>query len=318
MLAVLASLSLIGSSRAFAFSPISHTSSSSLTGRISGTRQDVCGTRMMSNQQRVAVVTGANKGIGLEVCRILGRVPGVVCIMGCRNVKLGQEAAAGLQREGCNVTFAQLDISDKQSINNFALMIQKNFGGLDILVNNAAIAYKGRDPTPFQQQARPTLMTNFYGTLNLTESLAPLLRSGARVSNVASMSGPLKQFPRSAHERVLAPDFSRAELCGLVDNFIATAEAGTHSRAGWPNTCYGVSKAAINAYTRILARDLSARGILVNSCCPGWCATDMSSHSGPRSAAQGADTPAFLALLADGSPTGEYWTDRRIQNWSLS
>ena len=265
---------------------------------------------------RIAVVTGANKGIGLEVSKILGRQPGVLCIMGCRNPQLGEQAAAMLKQEGCNVTFAQLDIVDKASISHFVNVVKEKYGGLDILVNNAAIAFKGSDTTPFSQQARPTLTTNFYGTLAVCEALEPLLRPGARVSNVASMSGPLRQFPRAAHHRILAPDFSKEELCVLVDQFVVAAERGQHARAGWPNTCYGVSKAALNALTRIMARELAARDIAVNSCCPGWCATDMSSHSGPRSAAQGADTPAFLALLPPGSPSGHYWTDRQIQDWS--
>jgi len=230
--------------------------------------------------------------------------------------QLGQQAAAALQREGCNVTFVQLDINNTTSIATFAGKIKANYGGLDILVNNAAIAYKGRDTTPFARQARPTLHTNFYGTLALCEALVPLLRDGGRVSNVASMSGPLRQFPRKSHERVLAADFSKEELCALVDNFVETAEKGEHGRAGWPNTCYGVSKAALNALTRIMARELAPRNILVNSCCPGWCATDMSSHSGPRTAAQGADTPAFLALLPSGSLSGQYWTDRQVQDWT--
>lgn len=271
---------------------------------------------MMSSGPRVAVVTGANKGIGLEISRILGKVPGVVVCLGCRDEQRGQAAVSMLKAEGCNVTFCRLDINDQTSVAAFANAVNATYGGLDILVNNAAVAYKGRDPTPFAQQARPTIRTNYYGTLAVCEALIPLMRNGGRVVNVASMSGPLRQFPRRAHDRILAPDFSRAELCSLVDNFVETAEKGLHGRAGWPNTCYGVSKAALNALTRILAREVAPRDILVNSCCPGWCATDMSSHSGPKSAAQGADTPAYLALLPPGAPSGQYWTDRQIQDWS--
>ena len=308
----------------------------------------------------------------------------VVCL-GCRDEQRGQAAVSMLKAEGCNVTFCRLDINDQTSVAAFANAVNATYGGLDILVNNAAVAYKGRDPTPFAQQARPTIRTNYYGTLAVCEALIPLMRNGGRVVNVASMSGPLRQFPRRAHDRILAPDFSRAELCSLVDNFVETAEKGLHGRAGWPNTCYGVSKAALNALTRILAREVAPRdilgegrsvavdvlephkltavvrcGVAVNSCCPGWCATDMSSHSGPKvcdmsasegrrweqasaarrvgmysllrhrpvgmldthtcpvwqSAAQGADTPAYLALLPPGAPSGQYWTDRQIQDWS--
>jgi carbonyl reductase 1 len=175
---------------------------------------------MLAQQPRVAVVTGANKGIGLEVARILGSVPGVLCVIGCRNTQLGRQAADALKREGKNVTFAQLDITDEKSIQDFANSIKTTYGGLDILVNNAAIAFKGSDPTPFPKQARPTIRTNFYGTLAVCDALFPLLRSGGRVSNVASMSGPLRQFPQHTHSRVLAPDFSREELCALVESFV--------------------------------------------------------------------------------------------------
>lgn len=175
---------------------------------------------MLAQQPRVAVVTGANKGIGLEVARILGSVPGVLCVIGCRNTQLGRQAADALKREGKNVTFAQLDITDEKSIQDFANTIKTTYGGLDILVNNAAIAFKGSDPTPFPKQARPTIRTNFYGTLAVCDALFPLLRNGGRVSNVASMSGPLRQFPQHTHSRVLAPDFSREELCALVDSFV--------------------------------------------------------------------------------------------------
>ena len=150
--------------------------------------------------------------------------------MGCRNADLGKAAAAALAKEGCNVTFAQLDITDAQSISRFAQHISGAYGGLDILVNNAAIAFKGRDPTPFAQQARPTIQTNVHGTLAICDSLVPLLRPGGRIVNVASMSGPLRQFPRAARTRVLAPDFSRQELCALVESFVAAAERNLHQK----------------------------------------------------------------------------------------
>jgi hypothetical protein len=137
-------------------------------------------------------------------------------------LQLGQQAAAMLQREGCNVTFVQLDINDSKSIRDFATAVKASYGGLDILVNNAAIAFKGRDPTPFAQQARPTIKTNFYGTLAVCDALTPLLRQGGRLVNVASMSGPLRQFPPRARPRVLAPDFSRRELCALVSSLFCT------------------------------------------------------------------------------------------------
>eukprot|EP00667_Euglena_gracilis_P022903 EG_transcript_25664 len=246
---------------------------------------------------KLAVVTGSNKGIGYEIARLLGKVPDVLCLMACRNAALGAKAAAQLQAEGCNVRFLPLDIGDASSIAQFVTTLKGEYGGLDILVNNAAIAFKHDDPTPFSQQARPTLAVNLFGTAQLTDALAPLLRDGGRICNVASLSGFIDRYSPSLQAAFTDPNLTRDRLFGLANDFIQSVENGTHTQRGWPSSCYGVSKATLIAYTRIVAKELAPRGIAVNSMCPGYCATDMSSHAGPRSPAQGADTAAFLALL---------------------
>ncbi|EKX36642.1 hypothetical protein GUITHDRAFT_117185 [Guillardia theta CCMP2712] len=137
--------------------------------------------------------------------------------------------------------------------------------------------------------------------------------------------------------KILSPQLKKEDIIQLTESFVEHVQKGDHSVHGWPNTCYGVSKSAVNAYTRILAREvkeegkgtekggqevlweeeeLAERRILVNSCCPGYCATDMSSWGGTKTAAQGAETPVKLALLPDGSPTGEYWTEGHIVDWT--
>jgi carbonyl reductase 1 len=266
--------------------------------------------------QKIAVVTGANKGIGFEIARQLSRVPGVLCILACRDPHRGHAASNQLRAEGGNVTFAPLDVGNAASAAAFAAHLRAQYGALDILVNNAAIAFKGSDPTPFAQQARPTLAVNFFGTMELTDQLAPLLRPGATVVNVASSAGAITNYAPHLQAALRDPNLTRATLMNLVNDFVAGAETGTHSQRGWPNSCYGVSKAALIAYTRILARELQPRGITVNAMCPGYCDTDMTSHQGPRPPAQGADTAVYLALLPHGGPTGQFWYDRRIKDWA--
>jgi carbonyl reductase 1 len=151
---------------------------------------------MMS--QRIALITGGNKGIGKEIARKLGQPNNdMLAIIGCRNKDLGSAAAEELRGEGCNVIFKQLDICDASSIKTMSDSIADEFGHLDILVNNAGIAYKGSDNTPFQEQSAPTVNLNFFGTLNVIKTFLPLLTKSTspRIINVASQSGHLKIIP---------------------------------------------------------------------------------------------------------------------------
>lgn len=191
-------------------------------------------------------------------------------------------------------------------------------------------AFKGKDPTPFREQAGPTLRTNFYGTVALIDAMVPLLRKSAdpRVVCVASQSGRLAilDTDRAKQREVSSPDLTRARLLEMVRQFEADVQAGTHAAQGWPSTAYGMSKLALIAFGRVFAAE-EARGahggagdtkpIWLASCCPGWCATDMSSHSGPRSAEHGARTPAWLALRGkeEGARSGGFFYDEREIAW---
>ncbi|MBB6682320.1 SDR family NAD(P)-dependent oxidoreductase, partial [Aequorivita sp. 609] len=138
--------------------------------------------------KKVAVVTGANKGIGLAIVKGLCKAgfKGDI-LLTARNEKLGQEAIAGLQSEGCkNVIFHQLDICDQGSSLKLKKFLEEKYGGLDVLINNAGIAFKHSAPEPFGEQAEVTMRTNFWGTLWVCHALLPILRPGARVVNVSS------------------------------------------------------------------------------------------------------------------------------------
>lgn len=272
---------------------------------------------------KIAIVTGANKGIGFEIARGLSQQPGFRTILACRNQALGEaavnELTPGLATDSqleCRV----LDISDTASIDEFVRGVATDFSsGIDILINNAAIAFKSADPTPFQQQAAPTIHVNYVGTVELTRRMIPLLQKrapGARLVNVASMAGHLRIFPEgsASREKIASASetLSEEELDDLMRGFVSAVESGEH-KGVYPNTCYGTSKAAVIAYTKIIGRKYSE--LVINSCCPGWCATDMSSHSGPRSAAKGAETPLYLALDPAITTSGGFYQDLTPLKW---
>lgn len=241
---------------------------------------------------------------------------GIKTIVACRNADLGTQAVATLKGEGYDAEFRQLDIADKSSITTFADQLQADYPSIDILVNNAAIAFKGSDPTPFARQARPTIYVNYFGTLWTTEALLPLIRKSEhpRIVNVASESGHLSIIKsKDIRDAMTSSSLTYEELNCIMDNFVIAAEEGSHLRQGWPNTCYGTSKCGVIALTKIMARIES--GIIVNACCPGYCATDMSSQRGTKTAEEGARTPALLSTLPDGSVSGGFFSEGKEIEW---
>jgi len=140
-----------------------------------------------------------------------------------------------------------------------------------VLVNNAAIAFKAADPTPFEGQTGPTLKTNFHGTVRLTEKLLPLLEKSpaGRIATVASMAGALGQVSAERQKEFTSPSLTTERLVALADEFAADVKAGVHKKRGWGNSNYGFSKLCVIAYTKVLARKYAGKPLLVNACCPG-------------------------------------------------
>jgi len=262
--------------------------------------------------ERIAVVSGSNKGIGLEIVRQLAR-SGVHAALTSRSEAAGQAARAALEREGLRAGYHALDVTDEQSVRALARWIEAEHGGLDILVNNAGVAFDGFDA----EIARATLETNLFGALRLTDALLPLLRPGARIVMVSSGLGDRGALAPPLRARFDEATLTRDALLALMRKFIADVAAGRHASEGWPSSAYRVSKIGLNALTVILGRELAAdgRGILCNAACPGWVRTDMGGPHAPRSEEEGADTPVWLALLPPGGPQGGIFRDRKPAAW---
>lgn len=265
---------------------------------------------------KVAVVTGANKGIGFAIVRgLCKRFDGVVYLTS-RDETRGENAVTQLIKEGLHPKYHQLDITSVKSVEKFRDYINKEYGGIDILVNNAAIAFKNNAKEPVTVQAEQTLFVNYFSLLSTCEILFPILRVGARVVNISSSCGHLNQIPSVAlRNRFKDPNLTIEQLGELMQEYIEAARKGTQL-AEWGNSSYVVSKVGVTALTKIQQRMYNDRDIKVNAVHPGYVATDMSSHKGPLTIDEGASAPLFLALDAGDSVRGQYvWYNSKIVSW---
>jgi len=258
------------------------------------------------------IVTGGNKGIGFSIVKLLAQnsINNKV-ILTSRNVELGLKAVADLALP--NVSYMQLDICDKSSIQKFTEDFKQKYSNIDVLINNAAIAFKG---DRFDSEvASITVNTNYFGTLQVIETLFPLLHSGSRIINIASVAGNLNIIKSNELKlKFTSPTLTIDELNTLMNQFIEDVKTNTYQEKGWPRSAYGVSKVGVIALTHILARN--DKNIFVNCCCPGFVKTDMSSHRGVKTTDEGADTPVWLALLPpESTVNGKFFADRAERTW---
>ncbi len=251
----------------------------------------------------LAIVTGANRGLGLETSRALA-ARGMRVLLAARREPEGRRAAAALAAEGRDAFAWPLDLGDPASVDRFAERAE----GLriDALVENAGV-YRGRfDP----EAARESMEVNALGPLRLADALAPQLAPGARVVMVSSGMGELSGLPADLR-RAVHSVHGREDLARLADDLVLRARRGD----GGAYLAYAVSKAALNAATRLLAAELAPRGILVNAVCPGWVRTDMGGAGAPRSIEEGSAGIVWAATLPPDGPTGGFFRDGRPIPW---
>lgn len=235
------------------------------------------------NHQKIAIVTGGNRGIGLEICKQLLQ-KGYAVVMGSRDLKKGKAAAKeafkGILSAGRQPEVCQLDLTDQHSISQAAQWMEKEYGQLDLLINNAGILPNADSSAHVQAETiDQTFQTNVYGSLRLTQALLPLLKrsDSARIVNVSSGMGAFSEM-----------------------------EGGY--------TAYRLSKTALNGLTKIMSIDFQQNEIKVIAACPGWCRTGMGSENAPRNAHQGASSIVWAAT-DEKAENGHFYRDGERLEW---
>jgi NAD(P)-dependent dehydrogenase (short-subunit alcohol dehydrogenase family) len=232
--------------------------------------------------KKIAIVTGGNRGLGLEIARQLMKADLFVAV-GARDPAKCAAAMAALKPVGANAIAYPLDVNDTHSVRRFVEEVDRQHGAPSVLVNNAGIYPEAIDATVVDSPTsiwRETFETNLFGAVRMCREVVPLMRK-IRYGRIVNMSSGLGQLQKMAE--------------------------------GSP--AYRVSKAALNALTRTLAAEVAGSGILVNSTSPGWVRTDMGGENAPRSVEEGADTAVWLCLLPSNGPTGQFFRDRKPIPW---
>jgi NAD(P)-dependent dehydrogenase (short-subunit alcohol dehydrogenase family) len=234
---------------------------------------------------KIAVVTGANRGMGFETCRQLGKL-GFRVVLTARDAKKGEEAASKLRDEGLDVVAHAHDVNDPQSAEGLARFVESEYGEVHVLVNNAAAIFDVEEDdrasilATSKEALTRSFETNTIGAVLTAQALVPLMKKTG---------------------------------CGRIVNVSSGMGGITEMNGGYPG--YRLSKAALNASTRVLSEELKDDNIKVNALCPGWVRTDMGGENAHLSPQQGVDTTVYLSTLPDDGPTGTFFRKRAPILW---
>ncbi|KAI4328756.1 hypothetical protein L6164_021088 [Bauhinia variegata] len=284
---------------------------------------------------KYAVVTGANRGIGLETVKQLASNE-ITVVLTARDEKRGLAAIEKLKECGVsrNMIFHQLDVADPASIASLADFVKTQFGKLDILVNNAGVggaffdfdalrSSDGGDPkkaaTETYELAEECLQINYYGAKRTTEALLPLLQlsDSPRIVNISSSMAKLENISNERVKGIFgdAENLTEEKVDQVLKEFLKDFKEGSTESKGWPSflAAYVVSKAALNCYTRILAKSYPT--LCINAVCPGFVKTDINGNTGILPVEEGAASPVRLALLPHGAPSGLFYVRTEVSSF---
>ncbi|XP_045512357.1 carbonyl reductase [NADPH] 3-like [Pieris brassicae] len=268
---------------------------------------------------KVAVVTGANQGIGFGIIKLLCKRGVKTVYLTARDEKRGTEAVKTLNSKGLFPVFHQLDITNEESIKKFEYFIKNRHRCIDILVNNAAVACKTFSEVTYDD-AKNVINVNFNSILTMEKYIYPLLNDNARVINISSDSGHLSKLKNKYWiERLSREDLQLNDINDFTSWFLDSIKNNTFKKEDFTwNFLYSyvVAKIAVSAYTRVQQRNIG-RGICVNSLHPGFVKTSMTKGTGLLTIEEAAEAPVYLALDADTSIRGKYiWYDKAEVDWA--
>jgi NAD(P)-dependent dehydrogenase (short-subunit alcohol dehydrogenase family) len=265
---------------------------------------------------KIVLVTGGNRGIGLEICRQLDKL-GHTVIMGLRDTEKGKKAASSFSK---NVIIKQLDVTSEESIQNLFKFVNNDIGRLDVLINNAGLGENSYKNTTVSHM-KELMKKNFHDVWQKVKKVKPLLqKAGIVTQNEGARNISLKSVKYIMETnfygswrmiQVFLPLLSRSKNGRIIN--MSSGMGGLKSLTGiYP--AYSLSKSSLNALTIMLSNELIEKGISVNAVCPGWVKTEMGGPDAPRTVGQGADTAVWLTTAKD-IPTGRFFRDRKEIDW---
>jgi len=264
---------------------------------------------------KTIIVTGANRGIGRAICDVVLAHPSLATtpVTLYATSRAGSDLGIPTQRPDHKVHYASLDISSSDSISKFERTLADAKQSVDVLINNAGV---NLDDKPTADNAVSTLDTNYRGTLAMCRMILPHMQKGSRIVSLSSVGSMLNGYSDELKKRFRTVS-SLPEIEQLAEEYSKAFKDQKLKEEGWPGPgkSYSVSKALINAFTRVLAEE--NKGIQINCCCPGWVETDMGKMVGsspPKTLEEGAKIPVRLALGDDGGVTGIYWANDSIKD----
>ncbi|XP_039761334.1 carbonyl reductase [NADPH] 3-like [Pararge aegeria] len=242
--------------------------------------------------EKIAVVTGANKGLGFAIVKGLCKEFKGPVYLTSRDAERGNKACNELQKQGYNPKYHQLDVTNEKSISTFCSFFRSQNKKIDLLINNAGVLFLNDSKEPKASQAEQTLLVNFFALVNFTEAILPLVNENGSILNITSSSGHLSRIPsEELRKKFIDPNLNLEQLTVLMESYLESVKLNRDGADGWGDSPYVVSKVGVNAYTFMLNRQLSDQGILVNCFHPGYVMSDMTRGAGsvtPEKAAEGA------------------------------
>ncbi|KAJ3694402.1 hypothetical protein LUZ60_009882 [Juncus effusus] len=292
--------------------------------------------------EKIAVVTGANKGIGLEICKKLVEINGIRVVLTARDETRGRAAMKKIDESmNKNLVFHQLDVSDSKSIDSLRDFIQSQFGRLDILINNAGVGGVEVEPHALDlakqapkeskreiianalvqtyEKAKECIDINYCGTKRMCETFIPLLElsKSPKIVNLTSFYGKLQYIPNEDTKKEMRniDELTQERLDEIVSCFLSDFRPKTLEESGWPTflTAYKVSKIAISTYTRLLAKKYP--NLCINCVHPGHVNTDLTWNIGHLPVEEGAKAPVMVALLPDNSISGQFYFQTELSSF---